>query len=164
MKALKIVFAFALAVLWAGAALAQDPVKVDAKHYKVLVDNPSVRVLKITYPAGDKSVMHQHPDAMVVPLVSSKVAFTTPDGKTQEQELPNESASVHAGRDSQPGERRLGADRRDPRRVQGRCARHGDRAYESSWVGNKDPFRKPAGDRLSFDSGCSLQRAGRHEA
>ena len=93
MKALKIVFAFALAVLWAGAAFAQDPVKVDAKHYKVLVDNPSVRVLKITYPAGDKSPMHQHPDAMVVPLVSSKVAFTTPDGKTQAQELPNESAS-----------------------------------------------------------------------
>ena len=93
MKALKIVFAFALAVLWAGATFAQDPVKVDAKHYKVLVDNPSVRVLKITYPAGDKSPMHQHPDAIVVPLVTSKVRFTTPDGKTQDQELPNESAS-----------------------------------------------------------------------
>jgi quercetin dioxygenase-like cupin family protein len=93
MKALKIVFAFALAVLWAGAAFAQDPVKVDAKHYKVLVDNPSVRVLKITYPAGDKSPMHQHPDSMVVPLVTSKVRFTMPDGKAQDQELPNESAT-----------------------------------------------------------------------
>ena len=93
MKALKIVSVLALAVLWAGAAFAQDPVKVDAKHYKVLVDNPSVRVLKITYPAGDKSPMHQHPDAMVVPLVTSKVRFTTPDGKATDQELPNESAS-----------------------------------------------------------------------
>ena len=82
MKAMKIVFAFALAVLWAGAAFAQDPVKVDAKHYKVLVDNASVRVLKITYPAGDKSPMHQHPDSIVVPLVTSKVRFTMPDGKT----------------------------------------------------------------------------------
>ena len=93
MKALKTVFSFALAVLWAGAAFAQDPVKVDAKHYKVLVDNPSVRVLKITYPAGDKSPMHQHPDSIVVPLVTSKVRFTTPDGKATDQELPNESAS-----------------------------------------------------------------------
>ena len=93
MKALKIVSVLALAVLWAGAAFAQDPVKVDAKHYKVLVDNPSVRVLKITYPAGDKSPMHQHPDSIVVPLVTYKVRFTTPDGKTQDQELPNESAS-----------------------------------------------------------------------
>src|SRR5450755_172828 len=47
-------------LLAGGAANAQDPVKVDAKHYKVEFENDSVRVLRITYPAHEKSVMHHH--------------------------------------------------------------------------------------------------------
>jgi beta-alanine degradation protein BauB len=80
-------------LLSAAPVLAQDAVKVDPTHYKVVVDNPSVRVLTITYAPGAKSVMHQHPDSMVVPLVDSTVRFTTPDGKTQDVQLPKESAS-----------------------------------------------------------------------
>jgi quercetin dioxygenase-like cupin family protein len=79
-------------LLWAAAATAQDPVKVAGSHYKVLVENASVRILKIDYAPGDKSVMHQHPDAIVVALGPSKVRFGTPDGKTQDTELANESA------------------------------------------------------------------------
>jgi len=75
-----------------GAAFAQDPVKVDSGHYKVLLDNASVRVLKISYPAGAKSSMHQHPEAIVVPLADSKVKFTLPDGKTEDSNLSNEAA------------------------------------------------------------------------
>ena len=37
-------------------AVAQDPVTVDAAHYKVVVDNPSVRVLRIHVAAGAKNV------------------------------------------------------------------------------------------------------------
>jgi quercetin dioxygenase-like cupin family protein len=43
-------------------------VKTDPSHYKVLVDNASVRVLEVNYAAGAKSVMHSHPDAIIVPL------------------------------------------------------------------------------------------------
>ena len=68
MKVYKTLFTICLVLLWSGPAFAQDPVKVDAGHYKVVIDNPSVRVLKISYPAGDKSPMHQHPEAIVVPL------------------------------------------------------------------------------------------------
>lgn len=93
MKALRIVSVLSVVALCQTSVAAQDPVKVDAAHYKVLVDNPSVRVLKISYPAGAKSTMHQHPESLVVPLVSSKVTFTGPDGKSRDQELPNESAS-----------------------------------------------------------------------
>jgi beta-alanine degradation protein BauB len=92
MKAFKFVTAIALALMWSTSMLAQDPVKVDAAHYKVLVDNASVRVLKISYPAGGKSVMHQHPDSIVVPLVASKVQFTDPAGKAQERQLAVDSA------------------------------------------------------------------------
>ena len=48
-KALVIV---SLAALWSTAALAQDPVKVDPAHYKLVFENPSVRVLAIKLCAG----------------------------------------------------------------------------------------------------------------
>jgi quercetin dioxygenase-like cupin family protein len=92
MKTWKTVSVFSVVMMWSGAALAQDPVKVDPQHYKVVFENASVRVLKIDYAAGEKSPMHQHPDSIVVPLVNSKVRFTMPDGKTQDSDLPNESA------------------------------------------------------------------------
>lgn len=79
-------------LLGSAAAIAQDAVKVAPANYKVLVDNASVRVLKIEYAPGAKSAMHQHPDSIVVPLVASKVRFTLPDGKSEETDLANESA------------------------------------------------------------------------
>jgi hypothetical protein len=36
--------------------------------------------------------MHQHPDAIVVALTAAKVRFTLADGKTQDQDMANESA------------------------------------------------------------------------
>ena len=61
-------------------AFAQDPVKVDPKHYTVMLDNEQVRVLKIQYGAKEKSVMHEHPGSVVVFLTNSNVQFTLPDG------------------------------------------------------------------------------------
>lgn len=75
---------------------AQDPVKADPAHYKVLVDNASVRVLQITYAPGGRSVAHQHPDSIVVPLAASKVEFTLADGKAQTESLAKDSAMYSA--------------------------------------------------------------------
>jgi quercetin dioxygenase-like cupin family protein len=61
-----------------------DPVKVDPKHYKVEFENESVRVLRIKYGAGEKSVMHDHPNAVVVYLTNATTKMTTPDGKSQD--------------------------------------------------------------------------------
>ncbi len=80
----------ALAMLWivgAVPAFAQDPVKVDSKHYKVELENDQVRVLRINYGAGEKSVMHEHPSAVAIFLTDGKVKFTTRDGKTREQSV-----------------------------------------------------------------------------
>jgi quercetin dioxygenase-like cupin family protein len=90
MKALKLAVVLSAVPL---AAAAQDPVKVDAGHYKVLIDNPVVRVLKVTYSPGAKSKMHSHPDSVLVSLQDSKVRFTLPDGKTQDMEIGQEKAS-----------------------------------------------------------------------
>lgn len=42
------------------AALALDPVKVDAKRYKVIFENEFVRVLRIHFEAHDKGENHEH--------------------------------------------------------------------------------------------------------
>ena len=64
--------------------MAQDPVKVDATHYKVEFENAQVRVLRIRYGPGERSVMHGHPASVGVHLTDAHARFTFPDGKTEE--------------------------------------------------------------------------------
>ena len=71
-------------LLAAAVATAQDPIKVDAKHYKVEFENDKVRVLRITYGPHEKSVMHHHPGSVAVFLTDGQSRFTMPDGKTQD--------------------------------------------------------------------------------
>ena len=61
-----------------------DPVKVDPKHYKVEFENENVRVLRISYGPGEKSVMHYHPNAVAVYITDGMTRMTTPDGKSQD--------------------------------------------------------------------------------
>ena len=91
MKTSNALLVLTLVLGFSGSALAQDAVKVDAAHYKVVFENASVRVLKIGYAPGDKSTMHQHPDSIVIPLSPSKVRFALPDGKSQDSDLANET-------------------------------------------------------------------------
>ena len=67
----------------ASAAVAQDPVKVDPGHYKVVFENSQVRVLRIHYGPHEKSVMHSHPATVAVFLTDAKGEFTFADGKKQ---------------------------------------------------------------------------------
>jgi quercetin dioxygenase-like cupin family protein len=69
------------------AVVAQDAAKVDPEHYKVISENDQVRVLRIHYGPHSKSVMHSHPDGVVVFLNGGKVKFTYPDGKTEIREM-----------------------------------------------------------------------------
>ena len=85
MKQLLAIFTVLFAVtLVSGNSFAQDAVKADPKHYSVEFENDKVRVLRITYAPGEKSVMHEHPDAVAVFLTDEKGKFTLPDGKTLE--------------------------------------------------------------------------------
>ena len=74
------VFFLTFFAITAPIALAQDPVNVDAKHYKVMFENDQVRVLKIHYNPKEKSVMHEHPASVVVFLSTTKTKFTLADG------------------------------------------------------------------------------------
>jgi quercetin dioxygenase-like cupin family protein len=71
----------------AGAAQVpgSDPVKVDSKHYKVVMENDRIRVVRATYGPGEKSVMHGHPESVTVFLNDGHAKFTSPDGKSEER-------------------------------------------------------------------------------
>lgn len=67
--------------LFAGTAVkAQDPTKVDPKHYKVAFENDQVRVLRVHYGPHEKSVMHSHPDTVAVFITDAQGKFTFFDG------------------------------------------------------------------------------------
>jgi len=74
-------FILALAV---PSVLAQDPVKVDSKHYKVEFENKQVRVLRIKYGPHEKSVMHWHPNGFAIFITDINGKFTFPNGTTQD--------------------------------------------------------------------------------
>lgn len=84
-----------LLVAAVGPAMAQDPVKVDSKHYKVEFENDQVRVLRITFGPHEKSVMHEHPGNVAVFLTDGTAKFTLPDGKIEE--APIKTGAVRWG-------------------------------------------------------------------
>ncbi len=63
---------------------AQDPVKTDPSHYKVLLETPKVRVLEAMYKPGEKSGMHYHPYNIVYFLGDFKGRFTMSDGTSRD--------------------------------------------------------------------------------
>ena len=67
--------------------MVKDPVKLDPKHYKVEFENDKVRVLRISYGPREKSIMHEHPDAVAVFLADSRAKFTYPDRKTEDFDM-----------------------------------------------------------------------------
>jgi len=64
-----------------------DPVKVDPKHYSVVLENDRVRVLRAKYGPHEKSVMHEHPAVAAVFMTDAHVKFTMADGTSQESNV-----------------------------------------------------------------------------
>ena len=63
---------------------AQDAVKVDAKHYTVEFENDQVRVLRIKYGPHEKSIMHQHPNAVAIFMTDANGRFSFPKDAAQD--------------------------------------------------------------------------------
>lgn len=78
-------FAAAVPAFMGISVMGQDPVKVDAKHYKVEFENDRVRVLRASYGPKEKSVMHQHPEGVAISLGEMQGKFTGPDGKSEDR-------------------------------------------------------------------------------
>jgi len=79
--------AVAVCLCFASSLWAQDPVKVDPKHYTLVSENDQVRILRVHYGAHEKSVMHSHPGSVAVFLTDGTSRFTFPDGKTTDMKV-----------------------------------------------------------------------------
>ena len=66
------------------AAFAEDAVIADPEHYTVEFENDRVRVIRIKYGPGEKSVMHTHGPNVSILLTESTVRMTLPDGTSEE--------------------------------------------------------------------------------
>ena len=85
MHRIPLIFTAALLV-FAAPTFAQDASVVDSDHYKVEFENDEVRILRITYGPNEKSVMHEHPDAVAVILTDGKMVMHMPDGSTMDSD------------------------------------------------------------------------------
>jgi quercetin dioxygenase-like cupin family protein len=79
-------------LFWAGAFVclaaivsqAQDPTKVEPKHYKLDFENDRVQVVSVHYGPHEKSALHEHPGGVVVSLTEAHLRFTDENGKVRE--------------------------------------------------------------------------------
>jgi len=83
MKILSLLISIAAATV----ACAQDPVKVDPAHYRVLFENAHMRVLEYRDKPGDKAPMHSHPAYMTYVTGSGRVRDTLPNGESSVDEI-----------------------------------------------------------------------------
>lgn len=65
-------------------AAAQDPTKVEPKHYKLRFENDRVQVVDVHYGPHERSEMHDHPGGVVVVITSGHLRFTDQNGKVTE--------------------------------------------------------------------------------
>ncbi|HKP71976.1 MAG TPA: hypothetical protein VJT82_03495 [Pyrinomonadaceae bacterium] len=67
---------------------AQDPVKVDPDHYKVLYEDQKLRVLEYKDEPGHRVPKHSHPHYVVVVISPATREFFKPDCKTLDPPQP----------------------------------------------------------------------------
>lgn len=78
--------AILLLILSASTTFAQDATEVDPDHYTLAFENDHVRVLRIQYGPGEKSVMHEHPAGVAVSLTGESWRMHLDDGTSVEAE------------------------------------------------------------------------------
>jgi quercetin dioxygenase-like cupin family protein len=80
----KLFWAGAFVCLVKGLSMAQDPTKVEPRHYKLDFENERVQVVSVHYGPHEKSGLHDHPGGVVVILTGAHLRFTDENGKTRE--------------------------------------------------------------------------------
>lgn len=89
MSLLKGAYTFAGSFLYAFAAVAfaQDPVAATPEIYKVLHESKDVRILELTYQAGQAENWHGHPRYFVYVVEPGKLKVENDKGEVHEYDL-----------------------------------------------------------------------------
>jgi len=62
----------------------RDPLKIDAKHYRLDFENERVRAIRLTLKADEAVPTHDEADALAVCIRECHLRFTRPDGRIQD--------------------------------------------------------------------------------
>ena len=68
--------------------MGEDAVDADPEHYTVEFENDKVRIIRVKYGPGEKSVMHTHGPHVAVILSEGTWRMTLPDGTSAEETAP----------------------------------------------------------------------------
>lgn len=80
-----ILHAFWAAAVFSIAAMAsEDAVVADPAHYTVEFENDRVRIIRIKYAPGEKSVMHTHGPNASIMLTDASIRMHLPDGSSED--------------------------------------------------------------------------------
>jgi len=88
-KQIFIGISFVAATFLSTAIFAEDAVIADPEHYTVEFENDKIRIIRIKYGPGEKSVMHSHGPHVAVMLSNGIVRMTIPDGTSED--VPHEA-------------------------------------------------------------------------
>jgi len=80
----RLFYAGVILCLAANFAAAQDPTKVEPKHYKLQFENERVQVVSVHYGPREQSGMHDHPGGVSVSVTGGHLRFTDQSGKVTE--------------------------------------------------------------------------------
>ncbi len=69
-------------------AAGEDAVTADPEHYKVEFENDHVRVIRVKYGPGEKSVLHTHAPNVAIFLTDISVRMHLADGTSEEVNAP----------------------------------------------------------------------------
>ncbi|HET9886066.1 MAG TPA: cupin domain-containing protein [bacterium] len=71
----------------AESIVAQDPLTVAPKMYKLRTENERIRVLEVSFPPGTKIEQHSHPDHMAYALSGGSLKIHKGEGLVQDADL-----------------------------------------------------------------------------
>ena len=84
LKNLVIAISMAIAMLPATTLSSEDAVVADPAHYTVEFENDRIRIIRIKYGPGEKSVMHTHGPNAAIFLSEGGVRMHFPDGSSED--------------------------------------------------------------------------------
>jgi len=83
-------------------AMAEDAVIADPQHYTVEFENDRIRIIRIKYGPGEKSVMHTHGPNAAIFLTDANTRMTLADGTSEESTAPAGTAGWSDGDEHLP--------------------------------------------------------------
>lgn len=83
-KKIFISVSFLAVTFFSSTTIGEDAIKADPKHYTVEFENDKVRIIRIKYGPGEKSVMHTHGPHVSIWLTENNTRMTLPDGTSEE--------------------------------------------------------------------------------